>query len=521
MKKQMKKIINFRLMLLLAVGMVVSIILTAKFFVSQKLKLWLIVGFAVIFLIFLTCFALFKKKFLLIVAIAILSITIPIFSMYIKVNKYKQNTFENVEYYNISAKIYNYTLNLKENKIYLSLENVKISDGLKVKNLLGNMFMCVSSNNIDVSKIQNGRYIKAKAEKDYITFYNGTEGNRKSLSSLSRKISSSCYVYSANFSFDDNVSLLFRDKVKNKVYALYEKTDLFFTGIGYAMLFGDSTILDEDVKAVFSESGTAHLLAVSGFHVSIIVAFLAFIFDKLRINKYIKLTFMSIILVFYAYICAFSVSIIRASVMAVVAIYAANRNKEYDGLSALSLAAVIILLINPLDLFNLSFIFSFVSVLSIILLMPVFNRALSKIFYSKLSSALSLNFAITIGVTIFQLYYFGKMPILCFLSNFVTVPIVSILFVYLIISCLVGLVINPIAVPLINGFGIVMKYVLNFNYWITGLGFYITVSNVSVWTLYLSLIFMFVLSDYVFLKKEIKWIICLLLSVIILKLIFI
>ena len=153
--------------------------------------------------------------------------------------------------------------------------------------------------------------------------------------------------------------------------------------------------------------------------------------------------------------------------------------------------------------------------------MPVFNRALSKIFYSKFSSALSLNFAITIGVTIFQLYYFGKMPILCFLSNFVTVPIVSILFVYLIISCLVGLVINPIAVPLINGFGIVMKYVLNFNYWITGLGFYITVSNVSVWTLYLSLIFMFVLSDYVFLKKEIKWIICLLLSVIILKLIFI
>ena len=284
------------------------------------------------------------------------------------------------------------------------------------------------------------------------------------------------------------------------------------------MLFGDSTILDENVKGVFSDSGTAHLLAVSGFHVSIIVAFLAFIFDKLRINKYAKLAFMSIILGFYAYICAFSVSMIRASVMALIAIYAANRNKEYDGLSSLSLAAVIILLINPLDLFNLSFIFSFVSVLSIILLMPLFNRALSKIFYSKLSSALSLNFAITSGITIFQLYYFGEMPILCFLSNFVTVPIVSILFLYLIVSCLVGLVINPIAVPLINGFGLAMKYILKFNYWITGLGFYITVSNVSVWALYLSLILMFIVSDYVFLKKETKWIICLLISAVILKL---
>ena len=505
-------------MLVVVVGMIVSIILTAKFFVSQKLKLWIIIGSVIIFLIFLTCFALFKKKFLLIVAVTILSIIIPIFSIYVKVNKYKQNTFENVEYYNISAKIYNYTLNLKENKIYLSLENVNISDGVKTKKLIGNMFMCISSNNIDVSKIENGRCINAKAEKDYITFYDGTEGNERSLSSLSRRVSASCYVYSDNFSFSDKVSKSFRDIIKNTIYGIFEKTDLFFTGTGYAMLFGDSTILDENVKGVFSDSGTAHLLAVSGFHVSIIVAFLAFIFDKLRINKYAKLAFMSIILGFYAYICAFSVSMIRASVMALIAIYAANRNKEYDGLSSLSLAAVIILLINPLDLFNLSFIFSFVSVLSIILLMPLFNRALSKIFYSKLSSALSLNFAITSGITIFQLYYFGEMPILCFLSNFVTVPIVSILFLYLIVSCLVGLVINPIAVPLINGFGLAMKYILKFNYWITGLGFYITVSNVSVWALYLSLILMFIVSDYVFLKKETKWIICLLISAVILKL---
>ena len=121
--------------------------------------------------------------------------------------------------------------------------------------------------------------------------------------------------------------------------------DTFFTDIGYAMLFGESDILEDEVNDSFKYSGVAHLLAVSGFHISVIVSVLVFLLNKLKANKGVMISVVGVILAFYAYLCSFSPSVIRAILMSLLLMYANIKNKEYDRLSALSLSLIVILLL--------------------------------------------------------------------------------------------------------------------------------------------------------------------------------
>ena len=501
---QKKKLINFRPTLCLAVSMIVSIILATNVFISQRSRIIFICIFGTFTAAVLVYFLIVKKKFALVISASLLFMVIPFVSIYSRTNLINQNKSLNVNNCYISGKIYKVNRNTEENKIYIYLDDVRLKTTEDTQEFNGDFFLCLSLNSVETERLVSGQYIKVKCEPKLLSLEG--KNDRKDLSFISRDVVGTGYAYSYNLKIENKVSRGFRDNIKNAVYELLSKTDMFYSGTGYAMLFGDSTILDNSVSGVFYKTGIAHLLAVSGFHISIIVAFISFVLNKLKTNKHLKLAVISLILIVYAYICNFSPSVIRASIMSIVALFAANRNKEYDGLSALSLACCIILLINPLDLFNMSFVLSFVSVLSIILLMPLFKRLLSKIFYNKLASMLALSFSTSIGVSTFQLYYIGSIPVLSFFANLITVPVVSVLFIYLIVAIIFGSIFG-IAVPLINIFVFGMKYVLQFNSFIASANWVISVKNVSEIVLLLSLATVFIMSDYVFIKKKPKWII--------------
>ena len=89
------------------------------------------------------------------------------------------------------------------------------------------------------------------------------------------------------------------------------------------------------------------------------------------------------------------------------------------------------------------------------------------------------------------------------ISNLLTIPVVGILFIFLIISVLVGPIFG-VAPYLIEAFGFCMKYIVQFNNWIVKNGFYIIRGGFGEIALVLSVLFMFIISDYVFLKKRIK-----------------
>lgn len=495
----MKKPMNFRFALCLALAVILAVSLAVNVFISQVSKIIVISVLSCLCLAGIICLIIFKKKFISLLICIILVMLIPFVSVYSKTNKLIQNNSLNVEKCNIYGKIYKTNIDLQNNSISLYLTDVELSAQENRQEFYGKFLVVLNANNADTSGFEIGRYVNVWGKPEIYTLGESS----KATSYIARGINGMCKTYSYSCKLDDKSHTNLRDNVRNNVYDSFEKTDKFYTATGFAMLFGESTVLESEVYDVFKATGISHLLAVSGFHVSIIIAFVMFILKKLKSNKYANIAIVVSILSIYAYLCDFSVSVIRASIMSLVLLYSSSRNKEYDRLSALSLSACLILLVNPLDLFNISFVLSFVAVLSIILLMPLFERLLSKIFYNKFASMLSLSLSTSLGLSVFQLFYFGKMPLLSFVANMVTVPIVSFLFIFLILSVLIGSIFG-FAAPLISLFGIGMKYVLQFNNWVAGISLNLSVEHVRSLALTLSLVLMFVVSDYVFLKKRDK-----------------
>ena len=481
--------------------MIFTIICASCVFTSQISKLVIILFIVLSAILFFILFLCLKKNYLLLLFVISVICLIPVLSIYVKSVKIEQNNkliSENCVY---AGKIYDMVENLDDNKIILYLSNVEMITENKSSKFYGNIYVYLNANGVDTSKLKIGGFVKIRNSN--LTALNLSNNSGKDRSFISRNITAISYAYSFNLQIEDKISLTLRDKVKNNVYKSFEKTNTSFTNIGFAMMFGETSALDDDIYDIFKGAGIAHLLAVSGFHVSLIVGFLSIILTKLKTNKKLKLSIITILLIIYAYLCSFSVSVIRASLMSLLYIYSQNKNKEYDRLSSLSLVACVILLFAPMQLFNISFILSFVSILSIIFLMPIFERFLSKILHEKLSSSISISLAVCLGLSVFQLYYFGNFPILSIFSNIVTIPIVGGLFIFLMISVIFGSMFN-ISTYFINIFGFCIKYVIQFNNFIAKNGVFINLENFAVIAMALSLLVLFIASDYLFVRKRVK-----------------
>jgi competence protein ComEC len=202
-------------------------------------------------------------------------------------------------------------------------------------------------------------------------------------------------------------------------------------------------------------------------------------------------------------LCEFSVSVLRAGFMAIFALLVKIRGKAYDNLSVLSLVATILLIINPLYIYNLSFILSFSSVLSIFLLSPPLTRLFEKVFKQKFASALALNCSVQFGLALTSAYYFGSINILSVICNLISVPIAICSFVILIFSCLIVLIF-PFMSFLLQVYGWLIGLVVKFNFFISAHSPYIYFENFSiVYDLILKCL-MFVISDYYFTCNQTK-----------------
>lgn len=494
---QMKKIINFRLTLTFVIAMMVATIFATYVFVSKNAKLttfFILLGiFAVIFI----TFCVFKKKMLLFLSSLFLIAAIPFLSLYFTSVKLNNNlNFENKTVTLAGTVSGNYKFTTSGN-LELLIDDVVIDNS---HNLNGKVSIYTNPENLDLSKLKSGACLTIKTK---LSFFTIDREISKSLSFLNRNIVASGYAmfYNINLTGENNESL--KDIVCNRVYENLKDSNVKYADIGYALLFGDSNVLDADLKTSFRATGIAHLLAVSGLNVSIIILIFNFLLKKLKVSYKFNLVLSLIFLSFYCYLCDFSVSVVRASLMALFALYATIRGKAYDNLSVLSLVAILIMIVSPIEMFNISFVLSFSAVLSIMLLAKPISRSLNKVFYSKLADTLSINFAVQIGLLVTNLFYFGKYPVLGVFANLVAVPIATTSFVVLVIGVVLSSIL-PFMSFVNHGFGLLMDVVVRFNSWIANIGFDLRAGSVPWLSILVMFIFMFVVSDYVFVKKKTK-----------------
>ena len=129
-----------------------------------------------------------------------------------------------------------------------------------------------------------------------------------------------------------------------------------------AVLLGDTTGIDSGLYENIRHGGIAHIFAVSGLHVGSLFAFCLLLLKKTsmrKLNNALRFLFVAFVLLTYAGICAFSASVVRATVICLIAYMAKLLLIKVDFLQSLGAAAICILLFNPSALFTVGFQLSF------------------------------------------------------------------------------------------------------------------------------------------------------------------
>ncbi|MEN2993027.1 MAG: ComEC/Rec2 family competence protein [Bacteroidia bacterium] len=228
-----------------------------------------------------------------------------------------------------------------------------------------------------------------------------------------------------------------------------------------ALLLGYKRGLDPETRAAFQLSGVAHVLAVSGMHVGIVLSFWLFLFRQLPptwAQAPLSRLLLMALLVFYGLFTGGSPSAMRAVIMGVIALLAQLTHQPYMALNALGFAAFLQLLFNPLLLHSLSFQLSYAAVLGLLAFYSPLSQAGQKFLPTKKRAIryvweiLAVSLAAQLGTFFLSWAHFGKFPVYFLIANLLAVPLATLLAFVGAVWILVLLIGVPILAPLL-GYG--------------------------------------------------------------------
>lgn len=204
------------------------------------------------------------------------------------------------------------------------------------------------------------------------------------------------------------------------------------------MLLGEKSFIPSHLKEIFTEAGIMHILAVSGLHVGIIAMALLALLSMLKLPKKFKLFILILILITYASITGFRPSVLRATIMFILLIGGELINRSRNLNISLFFAAFLILLLNPLILYDAGFLLSFIVTFFIINLSPILQGLLSKIVV-WIKNPLAVSTAAWVGIFPLSAYFFSKVSIISIISNIFIIPLTGIAVILGFITFFIGL----------------------------------------------------------------------------------
>ena len=223
----------------------------------------------------------------------------------------------------------------------------------------------------------------------------------------------------------------FRTKIISKLReANFPEEEL---SIFQALLLGQRNDISVDTYNNYKNAGAVHILAVSGLHIGIILLVLQFLLRPLEFlpkGKELKLALIVLILWGFALLAGFSSSVVRAVTMFSFVAYALYLNRPSNTFNILALSMFfILLLINPMLLFQAGFQMSYAAVIAIVWIYPILQKLWNpkQAIIRKIWQLFSVSVAAQLGVLPISLFYFHQFPGLFFVSNLVIVPFLGIL----------------------------------------------------------------------------------------------
>lgn len=345
-------------------------------------------------------------------------------------------------------------------KRYVASVN-EVFDGTNWTNTGGNIRLY---NNTQKALYINDRIIVFsgfKLYKNILTNENEKYDNEAIIKNLENKMIygvSSIYRNNDFFIEKDGFSIFnYIDKYSSKLrYFIKEALGKYMNPINYSVaqciVLGDKSILPYDIQKIFINAGIAHILAVSGLHVSMFIFIITFFLSFIPINFYKKIILsLIIVLLIYPPVTLYSVSVLRASIMALCITISLYFDRSKNSINALFLAALIILISEPNSIKDISFQFSSLATLGILLYYPIYDITIAKIFQNKKAinyfcKSIFISLSALIITLPLSVYYFSVLNLTSILSNIVAIPISFIILLSSFLTILIYAIFPPIAV---------------------------------------------------------------------------
>lgn len=213
--------------------------------------------------------------------------------------------------------------------------------------------------------------------------------------------------------------------------------------------------LPKDLLEQFRRAGVIHVVVLSGFHITIIIFFLFWFFSNIFLFLHFggpKLARLATIfgLAVFVLMAGASASILRASLMALIAVGGKLLNRAYSAPRALLVAIFLMVIYNPKILvFDVGFHLSFLATAGIIYLAPIIEGYLSNIISPKFSlrNLISITLSAQIAVSPYLLYSMGNVSLIALLANILILPVVPLAMATGFMATLIAFLSEIIALP--------------------------------------------------------------------------
>ncbi len=247
----------------------------------------------------------------------------------------------------------------------------------------------------------------------------------------------SCLVKNG-FSLDESLYLIRLRLRKDYATLLSEEA----AGVISTMVLGDKALLDSEIKELYQSCGISHVLAISGLHISLIGYTVYGFLRKIRCSYYTAGGIAGTLVFLFAKISGMELSTRRAVFMFLLLLLGNALGYLYDSISAVFLAALLTLLMNPLSLWYAGFLFSYSAVLAVVLGIKLWKKEEGRHLPEMVATSLGIQL-FTLPLT---LWFYYEFPLYTVLINSLLLPFMGILLGLGIVGGLAGLIYGKLGI---------------------------------------------------------------------------
>jgi len=259
-------------------------------------------------------------------------------------------------------------------------------------------------------------------------------------------------------------------------YAFMDRLELVLpepqVGLAQGLLLGVKQALGEAVEEDFRRTGIIHIVVLSGYNVMLVVAFFIYVFSFFLSPKK-RVVGGVIAITCFALLVGLSATVVRASIMASLLLFAQGFGQSYNVLRALFFAGAVMLVLNPyLLLYDIGFQLSFMATLGLLFITPQFeSTVITSESRLKIKDFFFATLATQIAVLPLLLFHIGEVSLLAVVVNVLVLPIVPVAMLLTFITGLIAFV----SIPLAGAIGYLaygtLSYILFAAYWFAELPF--------------------------------------------------